>query len=271
MSPLANLFLKEKNTEPKDQGVYDLGEINLKTFSIEIFIASLLLGVPGMFLMLIINLPLGLALESFVLSLIFGMTFGILLLFYLKSRKSEESLWSMLKQPFKESRNRFLKLIILGIILAVILYILLYFSLGLNYIAIVPSITKIFWIPFYMVVAFIVFLPINLAFQNIFQTRFKESRLKSIKVALLHFSMMFLYQLIYLLIFSIILRNWFYFGIMIPISIPMFLLYTFSSSILYSKTRSVIPASIINMTYFTMIVSTLVTSQFTFSFITSFF
>ncbi|MEJ2276336.1 MAG: alpha/beta fold hydrolase [Candidatus Lokiarchaeota archaeon] len=250
IGPVSKLILKDEEEKLKTRKELDLGEINTVKFSILLFCSSLLLGIPGMILMLIINLAFGLALESFVLSLVFGMSFGILVFLYIKSRKSKISFWTILKHPFQVSKMILAKQIIIGVVFAILLYVLLYFSLGLNYIALVPSITKIVWIPVYLALAFIVFLPINITYQKILQEKFKEDKLRIIKISLLLFSTMFLYQLIYLLFFSILLRNWFYFGIMIPISIPMFLLYSFTSSIFYTKTKSIIPGILVNITYF---------------------
>jgi len=134
IKPISDLMLSnEEKDREKEKIEIAVSDISLKSLTIKTMIYSLVLGFVGIIIMLVINLPLGLAIFGFVLSLIFGQAFALLLLLWRLGKKSGISLSLILKKPFKDRRENILLQMFLGLTLAAILYLIIYSSIGLNY------------------------------------------------------------------------------------------------------------------------------------------
>ncbi|MBY9013296.1 MAG: hypothetical protein KGD70_13060, partial [Candidatus Lokiarchaeota archaeon] len=171
-----------------------------------------------------------------------------------------------LSTPFK-GRNRFFRQVIAGAVLGAILYIIVYLSVGLNYLGLVPSITKLWTIPIYFLICFFVILILNLLTQVILQNKFDDSIKSVLKVLFLGAFFPLLYYIVYLLLVSVLMRSLFYFGTFIPISILMFTLTSGVSIICYRKTGNVITGAIVNALLLTFLIVTMSTPQSGLSFI----
>jgi hypothetical protein len=66
-----------------------------------------------------------------------------------------------------------------------------------------------------------------------------------------------LYFFIYLLVFGIIMRSYFYFGTFMPIASVLFPLTAFVSVVCYKKTGNIIVGSIVNAFILTMLIVTM--------------
>ncbi|MHA1107193.1 MAG: hypothetical protein ACTSPN_15980, partial [Promethearchaeota archaeon] len=119
----------------------------------------------------------------------------------------------------------------LGLTLAAILYLIIYSSIGLNYFGFVPSITKAAWIPVYFIMATFIFIFYGLFFQMVIQSKFGNHFKNLCKLSLLFFCFVFLYILIYMFVLSTVIRTFYYFGFIVPLTIPVFLLMSFVWSI----------------------------------------
>ncbi|MHA1499979.1 MAG: hypothetical protein ACTSRT_20825, partial [Promethearchaeota archaeon] len=143
----------------------------------------------------------------------------------------------------------------LGLTLAAILYLIIYSSIGLNYFGFVPSITKAAWIPVYFIMATFIFIFYGLFFQMVIQSKFGNHFKNLCKLSLLFFCFVFLYILIYMFVLSTVIRTFYYFGFIVPLTIPVFLLMSFvwrkcysgrfnNSIFLYNDDRYICPTSI---------------------------
>jgi len=267
--PLTSLFLKRKEEERTIQKI-SLPDVSIKSISVKILIYSLVFAIPGILIMVLINFPLGLALLGFLISLIFGQAFGQFILIWRLGKRNDISLLDILKKPFSDSKPSLLLQTCLGVSLAAILFVILYFSIGLNYFGIVPSITKSLWVPIYMLITFFTYIIYGLVHQFALQAKFEKTNRSLCKIIILNFSFMFIYMFIYVLILSFAIRSFFYFGFLVPISIPVFLLTSLTWSFLYRKTGNIITGAIVTTVYFVMLISTAASLENMLSFIFGF-
>ncbi len=274
VDPLSNLILQSKNerengAEMKPYKI-NASDYSIKSLSVKSILYSLLLGIPGLIIFIPILLILPLAIPGFVVALLFGQAFGLMVLLWRIGKKDDLAFKDILKEPFK-GRNRFLRQLALGAILATILYLISYLSIGLNYLGLFPSLTKIWTVPIYFVLSFFVILILNIITQVIIQNRFDDSITNTIKILFLGFILPFLYYFVYLLLIGVVMRSLFYFGTFIPISLVMFTLTSAVSIITYRKTGNIVTGAIINAVILTFLIVTMSTPQSGFEFITGFF
>lgn len=274
VDPLSNLILQSKiereNVAEIKPYRIDASDYSIKNLSVKSILYSLLLGIPGVIIFIPILLILPLAIAGFVVTLLFGQAFGLMVLLWRIGKKYDLSFKDILKEPFKE-RNRFLRQLALGAILATILYLISYLSIGLNYLGLFPSVTKIWTMPIYFIISFFVILILNLITQVIIQNRFDDSIINTIKILFLGFILPFLYYFVYLLLIGVVMRSLFYFGTFIPISLVMFTLTSAVSIITYRKTGNIITGAIINAVILTFLIVTMSTPQSGFEFLVGFF
>ena len=216
---------------------------------------TIVLGIPGILIFIPILLILPLAIPAFVVTLLFGQVFGIMILLWRIGKKSNISFRKILAGPFKGGKN-FLRQLLLGGILATLLYLIVYSSAGLNYLGLVPSIIKIWTIPIFFVICFFIFLILNLLTQVIIQSKFTDSVKNNLKVLVLGTVFPLIYFMVYLLLIAVVMRSLYYFGTFIPISILMFTLGSGVSIISYRKTGNIITGVIINALLLTFLIVT---------------
>ena len=274
VDPLSNLILQSKNERENGAEIkpyrIDASDYSIKSLTVKPILYSLLLGIPGVIIFIPILLILPLAIAGFVVALLYGQAFGLMVLLWRIGKKDDLTFKDILKEPFK-GRNRFLRQLALGTILGTVLYLISYLSIGLNYLGLVPSVTKIWTMPIYFVISFFVILILNLITQVIIQNRFDDSIINTIKILFLGFILPFLYYFVYLLLIGVVMRSLFYFGTFIPISLVMFTLTSAVSIITYRKTGNIITGAIINAVILTFLIVTMSTPQSGFEFLTGFF
>ncbi|MHA2290261.1 MAG: alpha/beta hydrolase [Promethearchaeota archaeon] len=268
VEPLSKLILKAKSDRDKELKYFtvDTSDLSTKSISIKALLFPIALGIPGVIIFIPILLILPLAVAAFVVALLFGQAFGLMILLWRVGKKSNTSFRTMLKEPFK-GRNTFIRQVILGFVLAIILYLIIYASIGLNYLGLSPSITKIWTIPIYFLICFFVILILNLLTQAILQNKFEDTIKNNLKVLFLGAIFPLLYYIVYLLLVALLTRSLFYFGTFIPISILMFTLTSGVSVFSYRKTGNIIVGVIINSLLLTFLIVTMSTPQTGFSFI----
>ncbi|NVM18818.1 MAG: hypothetical protein HWN80_13970 [Candidatus Lokiarchaeota archaeon] len=268
IDPLSKLILKTKSERDKELQCYtiDTPDISIKSISIKAILYPILLGIPGVIIFIPLLLILPLAVAAFVVTLLFGQAFGLMILLWRIGKKTSLSFKKMLIEPFK-GRNVFLRQTLLGLVLATILFLIVYASIGLNYLGLVPSITKFWGIPIYFVICFFVILILNMLTQGILQNKFSDTIKNNLKVVLLGAIFPLLYYIVYLLLVSVLMRSLFYFGTFIPISILMFTLTSGVSVLSYRKTGNIIVGAVINAVLLTFLIVTMSTPQGGFSFI----
>ncbi|NVM37430.1 MAG: alpha/beta fold hydrolase [Candidatus Lokiarchaeota archaeon] len=256
VDPLFDLILKIRKVDRDDEAILklDLPDVSITNLALRTVAYSLILGLPG----ILIFIPLyffPLFTAGNVLMLLCGQMFAILILLWRIGRKADTSLKGILIGPFK-SRKNFINQILLGVILTPILYIIIYLSIGLNYFAIVPSLTKILFIPICFAICFFVFLVYSLLNQTVIQNKINNGFKGQIITGLITFGGQILYMIVYLLIFSFLLGSFFNFGVYLPITIPTTLLSSFVFVALYKKTGNIISSTFINAFIVTMITIT---------------
>lgn len=268
VEPLIRLSLNQKEEKERELEYFKIEtkESSIKSISIKAILYSIVLGIPGVLIFIPLVLILPLAVAGFVVALLFGQTFGLLILLWRIGKKSDTSLKTILSKPFK-GRKIFLRQVIAGAVLGAMLYIIVYLSVGLNYLGLVPSLTKVWTIPIYFVICFFVILILNLVTQVILQNKFDDSIKSTLKVLFLGTLFPLLYYIVYLLLVSVLMRSLFYFGTFIPISILMFILTSGVSVVCYRKTGNVITGAIINAVLMTFLIVTISPPQGGFSFI----
>ncbi|MFX1354286.1 MAG: hypothetical protein ACFFGP_10020, partial [Promethearchaeota archaeon] len=217
---------------------------------------SLMFGVPGIIIFIPLLLILPLAVAGFALALLFGQTFGFIILLWRIGKKVNVSLISMFKNLFKGIK-KFLRHLTLGTVLAAILYIISYLSVGLNYFAIVPSITKIWTVPFYFIIMFFINIIYSLLMQVIIQNKYSDTLKNTLKVFVLGLFLPASYYFIYLLILGFIMRSFFFLGTFFPIALILFMVNSSSSIIVYKKSGNIIAGAVINAILVAFIIVTI--------------
>ncbi|TXT62258.1 MAG: conserved membrane protein of unknown function [Promethearchaeota archaeon] len=239
----------------------DIGD----TTSLRLFFLTLLytliFGIIGIFLIVWAFLFIPQPIIGFVFGLLFGASFGILLLIYRLGKKREISLKAILKKPFTDSKKDLAKYVVLGIILAGFLYLILYLSFGRNYIGIVPSIIKAPWIPLYSVIAFLIFFVYGLYIFLIVKPKLVNRRLATLKIIIIHFGILFIYVNAILLAMGLLTGSFFFWGVMIPVSTPLLIISACVDTISFKRTGNIIMGALINAIYFTVIVTTIAPFQ----------
>jgi hypothetical protein len=268
IEPLSKLVLTPKTDREKEVQYYKIEALDMSVMSISIktIVFSIVLGILGVLIFIPILLILPLAVAGFVLTLLFGMSFGIIILLWRIGKKSNLSLKTILSRPFK-GRNSLLRQIILGAILGAMLFLIVYLSIGLNYLGLLPAITKFWTLPIYFVISFFVLLILNLLTQVVIQNKFSDSVKDTLKVLFLGAIFPLLFYIVYLLLVGFLMRSLFYFGTFIPISILMFILSSGVSVISYRKTGNIITGAIVNALLLAFLIVTMSTPQSGLSFI----
>ena len=268
VDPLSKLLLK-----PKENEVFkiQLEGDSIRSLSIKTISYSLLLGLPGILIFVPIILLLYLATAGFVLALLFGQAFGFLLLIWRLGKKIDMSLISILKRPFQGSKNNVIRHLLLGIILAIISSVIIYLSGGLNYMGMIPSLVKIPWLFLVIPLTFVIFMVFSLLMQGILQNKFDRGIKDLVKFSVLQFGLLFLHMFTYLLIISLAMNSFFYFGSFLPFAIPLFLLVSVFSTIIYQKSGNIIAGTIVVTLFFTLLICTISPYQSGLSFIMGFF
>ncbi len=269
IKPLSEIIVPKKEEE-REMHIIETPDLSIKKFSLKILAFSLLLGFPGIFIMLIINIPLGLALFGFLVSLFFGQAFAQLLYLWRLGKRQDLSFRSVLGKPFKGDRLESLRHILLGVILASIIIIILHLSIGMNYFSFVPSLTKVLWIPVYMVLFFFTFMIFGLVYQYTLQPKFNNSNKSIAKVTLLTYMFMMIYTFVYVLVLSLIIRSFFYFGFLIPIASVVFLLATLIWTVSYRSSGNIIAGSIASCVFISLLIGTAASLQNMIEFIFNF-
>jgi alpha/beta superfamily hydrolase len=253
INPISKLFKFNKTeTELK----VEIKDISANKIAIKSLIYSIPLGIVGIFIIIWIFIPIPLAITGFVLTLLFGQIFGILILLWRLGKKNDKSLREMLKTPFKGPKSNIGKSILYGFILITILYLILYFSVGLNYAGMIPSISKGWVVAIYFGITFLMFLVFGILFQFVIQSKIQRTIRGTLKAIFIQFSVLLIYIALYLLLISALMGTLFFFGVMIPIAIPLNLLIAGTSVYAYKKTGNIIAGTLISAVLFVMIVCT---------------
>jgi len=256
IDPLYELILKTRKTNREDEAILkvDLPDVSVTNLALRTVAYSLILGLPG----ILIFMPLyffPLFTAGNVLMLLCGQMFAILILLWRIGKKADIPIKYILIGPFK-SRKNFINQILLGVILTTILYIIIYLSIGLNYFAILPSLTKIVFIPICFAICFFVFLIYSLLNQTVLQNKIKDGFKGQIISGLITFGVQILYMIVFLLLFSFLLGSFFNFGVYLPITLPTTLLSSFIYVAIYKKTGNIISSTLINSFIVSMIIIT---------------
>jgi len=272
IDPLSNLILKSKKNRDSEIELYkiEFPDITIRTITIRAVGYSLALGILGVLIFILPLLILPLAIAGFVCALLFGAAFGIHVLMWRMAKKANLRLRDMYRGVFK-GREKILRQIILGAVLSTILYLIAYLSTGLNYLGFLPSITKMWTIPIYFAISFIIFLMFNMLTQVILQNKYDDNRIGLLKAGFPGFLFPFVYYFTYLLIFGVVLGSYFYFGNFMPIASVMFPLTTFVSVVSYKKTGNIIVGAIVNSFILTILIVTMSPPQSGLEFLMGFF
>ncbi|TFF89844.1 MAG: hypothetical protein EU548_06040 [Promethearchaeota archaeon] len=273
IEPLSILVLQNKRKNDEDErDVFKIEapRVSLGTLSLQMIAYSILLAIPGILIFFPLLLILPLAVAGFVVTLLFGQTFGFLILLWRLGKKTDHSLTGIFKTTF-EDRGRFLRELLLGLILASILYVVAYLSIGLNYLGLLPSVIKIWTIPLFFVIMFFINLVYSMIMQLIVQNKLTEKFRDTLKMIFLGFIFPFLYFFVYLLILGVITGSFFYFGNFIPIALVAFTLNSAVSMFTYKKTGNIVTGTIISAIMITMLIVTLSPPQSGLSFLGRFF
>jgi hypothetical protein len=272
IDPLSNLILKSKKDREIEIEPYkiEFPNVSTRTITIRAVGYSLALGVLGILIFIPLLLVLPLAIAGFVCAILFGAAFGILVLLWRMAKKSNLRLRDMFIGVFN-GREKLLRQIGLGAVLTTILYLIAYLTTGLNYLGFVPSITKIWTIPIYFAISFVIFIMFNMLTQIILQNKYEDSRRGLLKAGFPGFLFPFVYFFTYLLIFGIVLNSYFYFGNFMPIASIMFPLTAFVSVVCYKKTGNIIVAAIVNSFILTILIVTMSPPQSGLQFLMGFF
>jgi pimeloyl-ACP methyl ester carboxylesterase len=274
VDPLSKLLLLSKNEREEEEKIemfsIESPEISLGKLSMQMILYSLLLAIPGILIFFPVLLILPLAIAGFVVTLLFGQTFSFLILLWRLSKKTSYSIKKIFKNTFK-GKGTFLRELLLGFILATILYLVAYLSIGLNYLALLPSLIKVWTIPIFFVIMFFINLVYSMITQLYLQNKLKDRLIDDLKVVFLGFIFPFFYFFVFLLILGVITGSYFYFGNFIPISLVAFTLNSAVSMFLYKKTGNIVAGTVISAILITFLIITMSPPQSGLSFLGRFF
>ncbi len=269
VDPLSKLILKPK--EGEENFKLELEEDSILRIGGKTIAISLILGILGILIFVPILLILFLAVAGFVSALLFGQAFGILVLLWRMGKKRETRLRDIIKKPFKTSRDNNIRQFLLGGFLAAILSVIIYLSGGLNYMGMIPSIVKLPWVIVFFLINLIIYIIYGILFHGVIQNKFEEGFKPLVKASAMIFVIQFLFWFTYLFAMGLLMGSFFYFGSFLPFSIPLFLLNSFLSTLIYKKSGNIIAGAIVNTLFFTLLICTIAPYQSGFSFIMGFF
>ena len=272
INPLSKLILFRRDDEKERKLEYfEISTENISKGSIIIksILYTLILAPIGILIFFPILLILPLAVAAFVMALLYGQIFGIVILLWNISKYVDYKFRDMFRNIFKDKKNLG-RHAILGAILSVILYLIAYSSIGLNYLGLLPSLEKIWTMPIFFIMGLVVLLIQNILVQAIIQRKYSNSLRDVLKVIFLGFLFPFIYYFVYLLILGIITRSFFYFGTFLPISVVMFLLTSAVCVISYQKTGNILVGAIIGAVLLTFLIVTMSPPQSGLSFLARF-
>ncbi|MFX1496742.1 MAG: alpha/beta hydrolase [Promethearchaeota archaeon] len=260
IEPFSKLIVQSKKERKRgvdiDSYKIESTSLTVKNLSIKAFVYSLVFGIPGILIFIPLLLILPLAIAGFALALLFGQTFGFIVLLWRIGKKVNTSLIEMITNVFKGT-TRFLKHLALGTILAAILYIIAYLSVGLNYFALLPSINKFWILPIYFVILFFINIIYSLLMQVIIQNKYLDSLQNTLKIFIIGLILPSSYYFIYLLILGFILRSFFFLGIFFPIALILFMVNSSTSIMVYKKSGNIIAGAVINAILVAFIIVTI--------------
>ncbi|MFX1374245.1 MAG: alpha/beta hydrolase [Promethearchaeota archaeon] len=268
VNPLSKFILKTRDVE---NVILETEVEPIIKFGVKVLGYSLILGIPGILIFVPFILITFLPIAGFISALLFGQSFGFLVFLWRLGKKKNITLIKIVKEPFKISRSNLIRQFLLGSILALLSTVILYLSGGLHYIGMIPSITKIPWIPLYFAIFFMIFMIFGLLYHGILQNNSEKGMISQIKISLLIFGTQFLYMTMILLVVALIMGNFFFFGTFLPIALPLFIMNSFISTILYDKTGNIIPGALINTLFLTLFICTISPYQIGIKFIFGFF
>jgi alpha/beta superfamily hydrolase len=264
IEPISNLvFMSEKGTisalKMKDKGI--------KSFLYQTILYALIFGIIGSFFLLFLMLNMKLSFLGIITSLFFGMSFGLLIMFWRFGKKRKTFLIEIMKTPFMGTRTYKIKQFLVGIILVILLFSILEISIGINYYGFLLSMNKIFWLPVYSSVLLLTFLIYGISFQLTLQEKFRKNFLGLVEISCCTFMIQSFYFFAFLLITSLLQKSFSLFGILIPILIPLVLFTCFISGITYQKSGNIISGVIVNTFITILIFSTISPLQTTLRFL----
>jgi len=247
---------------PKEEDIHKIelpGE-TINSIIKKTIVYSFLFGVPGAIIMspLLIFLPLTIA--GVMSVLLFSQAFGVLILLWRMGKKANLTFKDILKAPFRGSKIQLLRQIGFGAILATILYLIIYVSFGLNYMGMVPGLSKIPWVPIYFAANLFTLLIFSSLAQFVVQSKFEEER-GPLKTIVLTFGAIMLYLGSLITGFCIALGNYFVM-IFLYIITPLSLLIAAVLVVSYQKTGNIIMGAIVSTLYITLLTCTLAPYMF---------
>ncbi len=257
IEPLSKLILKSKNKE--EIKTYQIAFRNtskknlvLKTllYSLSIVLPLIGMGIVSPLLLTPLNIV------ALVIMIFFGQAFAFLVLLWRTAKKEDVSLRSLLKEPFKDKKSNLLRQFTLGAILTIILYVILYLSVGLNYFGMIPSVVKLPWMFLYYPIFFVISLITGILIMAIILDKYEDNVKSMVKLSLIAFGFLATYTVFYILLFCLILRNYF-FLLFIMVILPVLLLTACVLVVTYSKTGSLIAGTTISAFLHTCISITL--------------
>ncbi|MFW9785984.1 MAG: hypothetical protein ACFFFB_27110, partial [Candidatus Heimdallarchaeota archaeon] len=258
--PVSKLIIQPKEERKREVDLeffkIDSTNLSIKEVSIKAFIYSLLLGIPGIIIFIPILLILPLVVAGFALALLFGQSFGFIILLWRIGKKVHVSLITMLRKIFMGTK-KFLRHLALGTVLAAIFYIISYLSVGLNYFALLPSINKIWTLPIYFIIMLFINIIYSLLMQVIIQNKYKESLTDTLKVFFIGLVLPSFYYFTYLLILGLITRSFFFLGTFFPIALVLFMVNSSTSIKAYKESGNIIAGAVINAFLVTFIIVTI--------------
>ncbi|MFX1234179.1 MAG: alpha/beta hydrolase [Promethearchaeota archaeon] len=258
--PVSKLIIQPKEERKREVDLeffkIDSTNLSIKEVSIKAFIYSLLLGIPGVIIFIPILIILPLVVAGFALALLFGQSFGFIILLWRIGKKVHVSLITMLRKIFMGTK-KFLRHLALGTVLAAIFYIISYLSVGLNYFALLPSINKIWTLPIYFIIMLFINIIYSLLMQVIIQNKYKESLTDTLKVFFIGLVLPSFYYFTYLLILGLITRSFFFLGTFFPIALVLFMVNSSTSIKAYKESGNIIAGAVINAFLVTFIIVTI--------------
>ncbi len=254
LDPIFNSLFKNKERKINEKSS---DEFSLKKIAINTILYSLIFFIPGILILLPFFLYLPLTVAGFVLMLLYGQVLGIFFLLWRDGKGKGKKLKEILLEPFKGKELDVKREILVGIILSSVLFLILFLSIGVNYLGILPSLqNKIYYVPIYIGVAFLMYFIFGLYFQKVIQDKIGTGFKNALKSSLFTYIILMIY-FSFTISLVCLLGNTLFYIMFFWVAVPLYLFSSIINALTYEKTGNILVGAIINVLYFTFLLCTL--------------
>lgn len=249
-------ILAEKLKIKPKRKYFNLESLSARSFIGKYYVVTLLLFFSmGLFLPLFLTpLPF----TAFLAMLTGGLGINVLIYCWVLAKKGGNSIKTILKENLFENK----KIWIFSVVVTVVFMVCYYFLVGLHYLGIVPSVTRVLYVVVYCSILFLSFLGYSLFIQKGSHPFLEKnlnihnSTITFLLEAFIIFILIYSWFCIIVLIPCIVVDNYFLAMILI-LMVPIFLFMSFFGVYMERVTGSIVPNTVIHAVWLGLVITTL--------------